>query len=199
MGNNLHIHISTMGAGNSKPEDGLSQHVFKSGTPTRYSGDFVGSLQDSTNSDTTRTANLELKIQSRVTSELERLAAEESEKLKSLASSISKEAESSPSPSSSSESTPTLSDKLSGTASEKEKKAQLSHGSVSQEIADLKKKLGGRRKVEQVDEGVTRAKEELVQCLRVNDRRPLDCWKEREAFKREVGRLEREFVERTVR
>merc|ERR1711881_83779 len=105
----------------------------------------------------------------------------------------SKEAESSPSPSSSSESTPTLSDKLSGTASEKEKKAQLSHGSVCQEIADLKKK------VEEVDEGVTRAKEELVQCLRVNDRRPLDCWKEREAFKREVGRLEREFVERTVR
>ena len=70
---------------------------------------------------------------------------------------------------------------------------------MSQEIADLKKKLEGRRKVEQVDEGVKKAKEELVQCLRVNDRRPLDCWKEREAFKREVGRLEREFVERTVR
>ena len=82
---------------------------------------------------------------------------------------------------------------------DKEKKALLSHGSVSSEIAELKRKLEGRRKVEQVDGAVQKAKDELVQCLRINDRRPLDCWKEREAFKREVGRLEREFVERTVR
>jgi altered-inheritance-of-mitochondria protein 13 len=70
---------------------------------------------------------------------------------------------------------------------------------VSNEIAELKRKLEGRRKVEEVDKEVQKAKDELVQCLRINDRRPLDCWKEREAFKQQVGRLEREFVERTVR
>ena len=70
---------------------------------------------------------------------------------------------------------------------------------MSKEVADLKAKLAGRRKLEQADHGVEKAKQELVQCLRMNDRRPLDCWKERETFKREVGRLEREFVERTVR
>jgi altered-inheritance-of-mitochondria protein 13 len=69
---------------------------------------------------------------------------------------------------------------------------------VSKEIAELKKKLEGRRKVEQVDPAVQKAKDELVFCLRMNDRRPLDCWKEREAFKKEVARMEREFVERTV-
>jgi altered-inheritance-of-mitochondria protein 13 len=75
----------------------------------------------------------------------------------------------------------------------------LSNGSVSKEIAGLKAKLERRKKLEGADPGVEKAKEELVQCLRLNDRRPLDCWKETEAFKREVGKLERAFVERTVR
>jgi len=75
----------------------------------------------------------------------------------------------------------------------------LSNSSVSKEIANLKAKLEKRKKLEAVDPAVEKAKEQLVSCLRENDRRPLDCWKEREAFKKEVGRLEREFVERTVR
>jgi altered-inheritance-of-mitochondria protein 13 len=70
---------------------------------------------------------------------------------------------------------------------------------VSKEIAGLKAKLERRKKLEAADPGVEKAKEELVQCLRINDRRPLDCWKEAEAFKKEVGKLERAFVERTVR
>ncbi|KIW00768.1 uncharacterized protein PV09_07749 [Verruconis gallopava] len=184
-----------MGAGNSKPEEGLAQHVFKADTPTRFSGDLVESLQDSSQSDATRSANLELKIQTRVTSELEKLAAEEEAKYKAVAESISKQAEETPS----SDENPSLTDKLTGVAAEKERKAQLSHSSVSKEIADLRKKLESRKKIEQVDAGVEKAKEELVQCLRLNDRRPLDCWAEKEAFKREVSRLEREFVERTVR
>lgn len=63
----------------------------------------------------------------------------------------------------------------------------------------MRKKLQERKKVEQLDPAVQKAKDELVTCLRMNDRRPLDCWKEKEAFKREVGRLEREFVDRTIR
>jgi altered-inheritance-of-mitochondria protein 13 len=70
---------------------------------------------------------------------------------------------------------------------------------VSKEIAELKKKLEARKKLEQVDPAVEKAKEDVVACLRTNDRRPLDCWKEVETFRREVGRLEREFVEKTVR
>lgn len=144
-------------------------------------------------SDATRSSNLELKIQARVTSELERLAAEEADKLKAAADEVSKDADT-PSPDSF-----TLTEKLSGAAAEKQKKAQLSQGSVSKEITELKKKLESRKKIEPVDKGVEKAKAELVQCLRTNDRKPLDCWKEREAFKKEVGRLERQFVEKTVR
>jgi MICOS complex subunit MIC19 len=70
---------------------------------------------------------------------------------------------------------------------------------VKMEIENLRKKLEGRRKVESVPKEVEQAKEKVVQCLRTNDRRPLDCWQEVEDFKREVGRLEQAFVQRVGR
>ena len=45
-----------------------------------------------------------------------------------------------------------------------------------------------------VDGAVEKARQEVITCLRVNDRRPLDCWREVEDFKREVGRLEQRFL-----
>lgn len=76
----------------------------------------------------------------------------------------------------------------------------LSRASVQMEIEKLKDKLQKRQLKEDVvkDEGVNRAREQVVQCLRVNDRRPLDCWKEVEAFRREVGRLEGAFLGRVL-
>ena len=47
----------------------------------------------------------------------------------------------------------------------------------------------------EVDKDVAKAKEDVTKCLRLNDRRPLDCWKEVEKFKAEVGRLEKKFVD----
>jgi altered-inheritance-of-mitochondria protein 13 len=75
----------------------------------------------------------------------------------------------------------------------------MSRDSVTKEIEALKKKLEARKRLEQADPAVNKAKEDVVTCLRLNDRRPLDCWKEVENFKREVGRLEKEFVEKTIR
>ena len=67
---------------------------------------------------------------------------------------------------------------------------------MQKEIDALKEKLKKRRVKEEVvnDKEVEKAKGELVRCLRVKDRRPLDCWEEVEGFKREVGRLEGEWV-----
>jgi altered-inheritance-of-mitochondria protein 13 len=75
----------------------------------------------------------------------------------------------------------------------------MSRDSVTKEIQALKKKLEGRKKLEQVDPAVNKAKDEVVACLRIHDRRPLDCWQEIENFKKEVGRLEKGFIERTLR
>ena len=59
--------------------------------------------------------------------------------------------------------------------------------------------LERRKKLEQSpDAAVEKAKEGLVQCLRVNDRRPLDCWEQVEAFKTEVAKLEQKFVDRAL-
>lgn len=64
---------------------------------------------------------------------------------------------------------------------------------------DLKAKLEQRKKVDRSSPEVEKAKEGLVQCLRANDRRPLDCWQEVEIFKKEVGKLEQAFVQRVGR
>lgn len=66
------------------------------------------------------------------------------------------------------------------------------------EIDGLKKRLAERHKLIEVDKGVEKAKDSLVSCLRLNDRRPLDCWKEVESFKKEVGRLEGQFVDKVI-
>ena len=67
---------------------------------------------------------------------------------------------------------------------------------MQEEIDKLKGKLKERQLKEDImkDREVNEAKEGVVACLRLNDRRPLDCWKEVEAFRREVGRLEGAFL-----
>jgi MICOS complex subunit MIC19 len=65
---------------------------------------------------------------------------------------------------------------------------------VLEEIEKLKKGLGERKKLKEMPADVEKARSELVSCLRLNDRTPLDCWKEVEVFKGLVGRMEEEFV-----
>ena len=74
----------------------------------------------------------------------------------------------------------------------------LTHDSVAEGINELRSKLDGRRKLMDLDQGLERAREDVAGCLRLNDRRPLDCWKEVESFKKEVARLEEAFVDRIV-
>lgn len=83
-----------------------------------------------------------------------------------------------------------------GAKKEGDRVRELSRGKVQEEIERLKGMLRERRLKEDVvgDEGVKRAREGVVACLRLNDRRPLDCWREVEAFRREVGRLEGAFL-----
>ncbi|KAL8706235.1 MAG: hypothetical protein Q9201_000672 [Fulgogasparrea decipioides] len=167
-----------MGQNSSKPPPSSTQHVFKS----------------------TRAKDLELHIQRRVHSELARLDAEHSKRLAELKEQISA------APDSTTESihpdarTPDQSTSPGGpdhkAAAQGDKLRELSRASVQKEIEMLQDKLKRRRLKEEVvkDKAVEKAKGEVVNCLRVNDRRPLDCWREVEAFKEEVGRLEREFL-----
>lgn len=62
------------------------------------------------------------------------------------------------------------------------------------EIDGLKKVLGERKQVKEMPKEVESAREGVVACLRINDRRPLDCWEEVERFKARVRDMEENFV-----
>ncbi|KAF1977707.1 hypothetical protein BU23DRAFT_550385 [Bimuria novae-zelandiae CBS 107.79] len=194
-----------MGAENSKPAGDVSQHVFSSETPVQFSNGLVGSLQKNTQTDSTRSKQQELQYQQRLTQELEKLREKEAQNIAELSKTLSNDAEQ---PAESPSFTDQLSDvaekigdatSSSATLAQKQKQRDMSNASVTKEIEALRKKLEARKKLEQADPQVNKAKEDVVACLRLHDRRPLDCWKEVEIFKREVGRLEREFVEKAIR
>ncbi len=69
---------------------------------------------------------------------------------------------------------------------------------MAKAIGDLRAKLEERRQVRQLPDSLESARNEVVRCLRENDRRPLDCWREVEAFKEEVRRLEKGWVDKVV-
>ncbi|KAF7122682.1 hypothetical protein CNMCM5793_000792 [Aspergillus hiratsukae] len=210
-----------MGAGSSKPEASAgSKHVFTSNAPIQFSSNLVEALQTNTETDSSRAKSLELQIQARVAQELKRLREREQQTLaeieKRLQAAEAKDSAPAASPSSKPNITyPAGSLNLdapripfagreyeapapSTAAADQPINRDLSRESVNAEIEQLRAKLEGRRKLVEMDEGVERARQEVVTCLRLNDRRPLDCWKEVEGFKREVARLEEKFVDRVV-
>ncbi|KAK4569615.1 hypothetical protein LTR86_003379 [Recurvomyces mirabilis] len=193
-----------------------------SDVPVRFSQSVLDSLQNNPETDSTRAHTEDLKIQQRVREELTRLRDQQSQQLSHLTDSLTisppKET-SSTTPSSTNTATPTqdktgLAYHLSSPFYQNHQPQSASNpnsaipipepsnrtsDSVRMEIQQLKQKLESRRKVESVPKEVEQAKEKVVQCLRKNDRRPLDCWQEVEEFKRSVGVMEGEFVRRIGR
>ena len=179
--------------------------IHPSETPIRFSQDVVNALQASPETDSTRAKDLELHIQSRVAAELKRLEAETDRELKDLTARISSL------PDSTTESTNTPSTRIPDQTdsaggpdnkgkAEGDRTRDLSRAKVQEEIEKLKGKLKERQLKEDImkDRELNKAKDKVVACLRLNDRRPLDCWKEVETFKREVGRLEGAFLNRVL-
>ncbi|KAL4740731.1 MICOS complex subunit mic19 [Aspergillus similis] len=208
-----------MGAGSSKPEASAgSKHIFESNSPIQFSSNLVDGLQSNTETDSARAKSLELEIQNRVAKELERLRAREQQTLAEIEKRLSEVkdtgsfavAPSAPAvthypagsldldapriPFAGREYAPPPPAAVEVAAVNKE----LSRESVNSEIEELRVKLEGRKKLAELDEGVAKAQKDVVSCLRLNDRRPLDCWKEVAEFKKEVARLEEGFVDRIV-
>ena len=82
--------------------------------------------------------------------------------------------------------------------SEEEQRKAASSKKVAAEIEKLKSQLSQRKVLKDLPKDVEKARDDVVSCLRVNDRRPLDCWKEVEVFKRAVKGLEDEFVRKVL-
>jgi len=158
----------------------------------RHAHDF-STLQ--TNS--TRAKTLELHIAQRVAAELEKIRNHESSALEEARKKITAANEQTGSSDSSEHSLlqiPSISPKdLLESSDEKQRKSQTS-AKVQQEIEKLKQTLGQRKVLKELPNEVESARQDVISCLRINDRKPLDCWKEVEVFKRAVRQMEENYV-----
>ncbi|ATY61360.1 DUF1690 domain-containing [Cordyceps militaris] len=163
-----------MGSSTSKPEP--SGYQWKaSGTPG-VSMPVLDSLQSSPETDASRAKLLEQQIHARVADELKKLQKRETE---ALAAAHDKIAAAAASSHSSPDDGP-------------------SRSAVGKEVDALRRKLEERKQVRALPEDVERARTRVVECLRTNDRRPLDCWQAVEDFKAEVQKLEKSWVDKIV-
>ncbi|QUC18061.1 uncharacterized protein UV8b_02302 [Ustilaginoidea virens] len=158
-----------MGASTSK-EDAHGQYQWKASGPPSVSLEVVDALRSSPETDASRARLVEQHVQARVAEELKKLDNKETEALKVSHEKFASET--------------TSDDK--GTTS----------FSLGKEVEDLRRKLEQRKKIRDLPENVEKARSEVIRCLRENDRRPLDCWKEVETFKAEVRRLEKSWVDK---
>ncbi|RMJ21761.1 hypothetical protein PHISP_07366 [Aspergillus sp. HF37] len=213
-----------MGSGSSKPEASAgSKHVFSSDSPVQFSSNLVDALQSSGESDSSRAQSLELQIQARVSEELARLRAREQQTLSEIEKRLGEIKDDVPQATTTTAAKPSSSPAVShtpgslnldapripfagreytpaATAAPEDRPVDrtITRESVGGEIEALRSKFEGRRKLAPLDDRVEKARTGVASCLRVNDRKPLDCWREVEAFKTEVARLEEAFVDRVV-
>lgn len=120
--------------------------------------------------DASRSRLVEQHIQARVAEELKKLHKKESDAIK-LAH-----------------------DKLADLASSDPEEKGPSRYTVGKEIEALSGKLEQRKQVRELPESVEVARNNVIRCLREHDRKPLVCYDEVEAFKAEVKKLEKEWI-----
>ncbi|KAI0020647.1 DUF1690-domain-containing protein [Xylariomycetidae sp. FL0641] len=166
-----------MGSSASKPAGDQSSYVWKPSGPVGVSHDVANSLQSSSETDTSRTQNLELAIQARVAAELKKATASVDAKLRAAAAEAAAAVRA---------------------EREREAAAAANTSEVSAEIETLRRRLDGRKTIRELPAEVEGARQGVVRCLLEHDRRPLDCWAEVEAFREQVRRLERGWVEKVV-
>ncbi|EEQ37969.1 hypothetical protein CLUG_02092 [Clavispora lusitaniae ATCC 42720] len=148
-----------MGSTASKPET----KVYTPKAPVDFSASFLSRLENSQESDYTRSQYTEKYIQERVADELKKLELETIKKFQAATS-----------------------DALS-----KEGEASLSVASANERISKLSEVLKESAKLTHVDlsDDVKNARKSVIACLKDNKGRPLNCWDEVEQFKKLVHNM----------
>ncbi|KAG5979629.1 hypothetical protein E4U55_004933 [Claviceps digitariae] len=164
-----------MGANSSK-QDSNGQHQWQASGPPSVSLEVVDSLRSSPETDASRAKLIEQHIQARVAEELKKLQKKESEALNLAHEKMA----------------------ASQSAADDGDKGAATSFSLGREVDELRRKLDQRKHIRELPEEVDRARSEVIQCLRENDRRPLDCWQEVESFKAEVKKLEKSWVDKVT-
>jgi MICOS complex subunit MIC19 len=182
-----------------------TKHVFSASTPINFSPDLIDSLQSTPETDSTRARTLDLHIQQRVAEELEKIQRKQNELLESARQGITREGSSETGGESGSGSgsiavsaKDLLPSAITGEDSEEAKRKAQTSQKVQAEIEKLRSTLAQRKVLRDLPKEVESARNDVISCLRINDRRPLDCWKEVEVFKRSVKTMEDEFVSKVL-
>jgi len=137
---------------------------------TKFTNPLISHLDSTKESNSTRSASIEAHIQSRVQQELARLEARSDSLQEKVEEALKRQ----------------------GLLTERES-ANLNSVTLEGDIKELREKFKGIKDSKE-DVEARKAREDLVQCLQLHDRRSLDCWWEVQQFKDKVARLEKEFV-----
>ena len=202
-----------------------NSEVCKAPIPSEQKPKTEPKLTNPPKSDSTRAKALELEIQNRVAQELQRLREREQQTLAQIEKRLAESKDTTTLPITAAtaplaagypegslnldapripfagrhhDPVPTYAAPAEAAAPAQPAKRDVSRDSVAAEIDQLRSKLDGRRKLTELDGDVAKARADVTSCLQLNDRRPLNCWEEVDAFKREVARMEASFVDRIV-
>ncbi|KAG5421730.1 hypothetical protein I9W82_000822 [Candida metapsilosis] len=153
-----------MGSNASKPET----KVFTPTTPVDFSSTFLSQLEQSPESDYSRAQYTEKYIQDRVAQELQKL---ESQTIKKFQQ--------------------TTNEAVANDKSSSSNKSKLSVTETSAKVAKLTQLLQDNAKLEQIEitPALQNSRDQVIQCLKDNQGKSLNCWDEVETFRTLVRNL----------
>ncbi|EMR10309.1 hypothetical protein PNEG_01568 [Pneumocystis murina B123] len=139
--------------------------------PLQFSNALVNHLDSKVESDATRAASLEEHIQERVAVEIERLHSRERDILIEIEKELIRK-------------------------NAKREKAQekLNSFSLKNEMSKLEENIKGLFQIRMMDEKLLKKKGEVIDCLKENEQKPLNCDETIKAFRKEVDLLKDEFI-----
>ncbi|KAG5513706.1 hypothetical protein PMAC_000744 [Pneumocystis sp. 'macacae'] len=130
-------------------------------------------LDSKRDSDTVRAASLEEHIQERVAVEIERLHAKERDILMEVEKELIRK-----------------------NAQHEKAQEKLNSFDLKDEISNLERNIEGMFQIRKLDDILLKKKEEVIQCLKQNEHKPLNCDEVAKAFRNEVYKLENAFIKK---
>ncbi|CCJ30683.1 unnamed protein product [Pneumocystis jirovecii] len=139
--------------------------------PLQFSSALVNHLDSKTDSDTVRAASLEEHIQERVAVEIERLHAKERDILIEVEKELARK-----------------------NAQYEKAQEKLNSFELKDEISSLEKSIEGMFQIKKLDDTLLEKKKEVIQCLKQNEQKPLNCDEVAKAFRDEVYKLQNAYT-----
>lgn len=170
-----------MGASQSRPN---SDKVFYNETPTQFSQEVIDYLQENTGSQGTspeRQSTLDAHIRARINAELGRLREEENVVREQIEAALEKE---------------NLSREREGMEGDEAEGGVAGSSSIQCALDEVQKKVERFHAKRDINGHllVSESSQILIECYRLHQKTPLDCWREVDAFKSAVQTEEQKYV-----